>query len=203
MVSCKMLKGRAYGKGFFQPLYFSSPSPRPSSGSGQSSSPSQWRRSIWSTTSVLLSLTGNSRNEPIYANYSMPCPFLFAYLCKLFSVLLGRFEGEDVGIQSRIVRQLPQGLWWRGHFQWVQHRQQVVGNLADRQAIQRGFIFGDYTLNEQQTAQVRDILEVADACPPKIGHASIGTQAAREYKPDRKSTRLNSSHANISYAVFC
>src|SRR3712207_7793724 len=26
---------------------------------------------------------------------------------------------------------------------------------------------------------------------------------ARERKGDRKSTRLNSSHANISYAVFC
>src|SRR3712207_7276557 len=26
---------------------------------------------------------------------------------------------------------------------------------------------------------------------------------SRERKPDRKSTRLNSSHANISYAVFC
>src|SRR5699024_11401762 len=25
----------------------------------------------------------------------------------------------------------------------------------------------------------------------------------REYKPDRKSTRLNSSHVSISYAVFC
>src|SRR3712207_6960479 len=25
----------------------------------------------------------------------------------------------------------------------------------------------------------------------------------REGRPDRKSTRLNSSHANISYAVFC
>src|SRR3712207_7452465 len=25
----------------------------------------------------------------------------------------------------------------------------------------------------------------------------------REARPDRKSTRLNSSHANISYAVFC
>src|SRR3712207_8782985 len=25
----------------------------------------------------------------------------------------------------------------------------------------------------------------------------------RDYSPDRKSTRLNSSHANISYAVFC
>src|SRR3712207_9214931 len=27
--------------------------------------------------------------------------------------------------------------------------------------------------------------------------------AAREREGDRKSTRLNSSHANISYAVFC
>src|SRR3712207_6862936 len=26
---------------------------------------------------------------------------------------------------------------------------------------------------------------------------------ARDLYPDRKSTRLNSSHANISYAVFC
>src|SRR5947209_15598106 len=29
------------------------------------------------------------------------------------------------------------------------------------------------------------------------------TRAARFNMPDRKSTRLNSSHANISYAVFC
>src|SRR3712207_7939668 len=28
-------------------------------------------------------------------------------------------------------------------------------------------------------------------------------EAAKERKQDRKSTRLNSSHANISYAVFC
>src|SRR3712207_7178904 len=27
--------------------------------------------------------------------------------------------------------------------------------------------------------------------------------AARQFREDRKSTRLNSSHANISYAVFC
>src|SRR3712207_8836215 len=30
-----------------------------------------------------------------------------------------------------------------------------------------------------------------------------GIQAAKERGVDRKSTRLNSSHANISYAVFC
>src|SRR3712207_8310675 len=28
-------------------------------------------------------------------------------------------------------------------------------------------------------------------------------EAMRRYERDRKSTRLNSSHANISYAVFC
>src|SRR3712207_8042047 len=29
------------------------------------------------------------------------------------------------------------------------------------------------------------------------------THPVRPWHPDRKSTRLNSSHANISYAVFC
>src|SRR5688572_31649282 len=29
------------------------------------------------------------------------------------------------------------------------------------------------------------------------------TTGAGEYAPDRKSTRLNSSHSQISYAVFC
>src|SRR3712207_7328832 len=28
-------------------------------------------------------------------------------------------------------------------------------------------------------------------------------ELVRQHSPDRKSTRLNSSHANISYAVFC
>src|SRR3712207_6901703 len=31
------------------------------------------------------------------------------------------------------------------------------------------------------------------------GEVDVGAEA----EPDRKSTRLNSSHANISYAVFC
>src|SRR3712207_8288991 len=40
----------------------------------------------------------------------------------------------------------------------------------------------------------RDELEITD-------EASI--RAAIDHYKDRKSTRLNSSHANISYAVFC
>src|SRR5258707_5633617 len=34
------------------------------------------------------------------------------------------------------------------------------------------------------------------------GHAPVGVDFERLFE-DRKSTRLNSSHANISYAVFC
>src|SRR3712207_7281625 len=39
-----------------------------------------------------------------------------------------------------------------------------------------------------------------------VRHLERGAQALHRHEPelaDRKSTRLNSSHANISYAVFC
>src|SRR3712207_802261 len=49
----------------------------------------------------------------------------------------------------------------------------------------------------------RDLVKVAEACgvehPGLIDTASVEILDGR----DRKSTRLNSSHANISYAVFC
>src|SRR3712207_7827210 len=38
---------------------------------------------------------------------------------------------------------------------------------------------------------------------PEDGAASGGTAGDAGGTADRKSTRLNSSHANISYAVFC
>src|SRR2546430_3560837 len=46
---------------------------------------------------------------------------------------------------------------------------------------------------------------LARAQPPLLGHASAGS-IRFEVAPasrDRKSTRLNSSHSQISYAVFC
>src|SRR3712207_8813445 len=48
---------------------------------------------------------------------------------------------------------------------------------------------------------------VVDAQPPAqalrvvVGHVEVGEVGP--HLQDRKSTRLNSSHANISYAVFC
>src|SRR3712207_8498177 len=45
-------------------------------------------------------------------------------------------------------------------------------------------------------SQRHALLAAHEHVPPLEGHGEDGVQ-------DRKSTRLNSSHANISYAVFC
>src|SRR3712207_9442145 len=46
------------------------------------------------------------------------------------------------------------------------------------------------------------IESIADEVEKIISNQMI-TEVKSEYIGDRKSTRLNSSHANISYAVFC
>src|SRR3712207_8950341 len=42
-----------------------------------------------------------------------------------------------------------------------------------------------------------------DTKNPVIAIANSSLPFPKSFKKDRKSTRLNSSHANISYAVFC
>src|SRR3712207_7339398 len=46
------------------------------------------------------------------------------------------------------------------------------------------------------------VLDVAEGCLRTVGRHS-GPRHQHHADQDRKSTRLNSSHANISYAVFC
>src|SRR3712207_8969441 len=52
---------------------------------------------------------------------------------------------------------------------------------------------------------VNDKLELeAKVLPHEIDQVKLGQKATvKVHAADRKSTRLNSSHANISYAVFC
>src|SRR3712207_8183897 len=48
------------------------------------------------------------------------------------------------------------------------------------------------------------VLDRRERLAVDAGRAAIGAAAPiRRGQQDRKSTRLNSSHANISYAVFC
>src|SRR3712207_7184629 len=89
------------------------------------------------------------------------------------------------------------------------------------------FFFNDTATTEIYTLSLHDALPICDgaplACPAPAGHgrggrhagsstdaAAPACHAARRARcagggagGDRKSTRLNSSHANISYAVFC
>src|SRR3712207_7429562 len=80
----------------------------------------------------------------------------------------------------------------------------------------RIFFFKDTATTEIYTLSLHDALPISVAVlvhayvpASASGHAATApgaepTISARgELRPDRKSTRLNSSHANISYAVFC
>src|SRR3989449_5881619 len=58
-------------------------------------------------------------------------------------------------------------------------------------------------LQVERHLPLRRVLAGAER-PPALGHQLLGALALqREPAVDRKSTRLNSSHGYISYAVFC
>src|SRR3712207_9370260 len=83
------------------------------------------------------------------------------------------------------------------------------------------FFFNDTATTEIYTLSLHDALPISlGAGPPRVGVAlQPGGEEGQGLAPaalelerrqadvlgqvDRKSTRLNSSHANISYAVFC
>src|SRR3712207_8469059 len=52
-------------------------------------------------------------------------------------------------------------------------------------------------------AQIAGVESIAVASPPQRDHGGLPDPGVLAACADRKSTRLNSSHANISYAVFC
>src|SRR5256885_3560323 len=71
------------------------------------------------------------------------------------------------------------------------------------------FFFNDTATTEIYTLSLHDALPISSgvACKPKIaigrGFSNAPSLIIKGAPPDRKSTRLNSSHLVISYAVFC
>src|SRR6476620_11991251 len=63
----------------------------------------------------------------------------------------------------------------------------------------RSTLFPYTTLFRSSPEAIDHVLLRIGTEPRAVGHID-GTV---DHGPDRKSTRLNSSHANISYAVFC
>src|SRR3712207_8619691 len=65
-----------------------------------------------------------------------------------------------------------------------------------------------YTTLFRSARHQEDLRDVAQQPDQAVDHAQVDIQrlaggVAVLQRRDRKSTRLNSSHANISYAVFC
>src|SRR3712207_7678729 len=78
------------------------------------------------------------------------------------------------------------------------------------------FFFNDTATTEIYTLSLHDALPISTRIGPgggriagdrparTLGEQVVGASGSRPpCLKDRKSTRLNSSHANISYAVFC
>src|SRR3712207_8603816 len=73
------------------------------------------------------------------------------------------------------------------------------------------FFFNDTATTEIYTLSLHDALPISVGLPGASGSAAVvltfamaaATTTCGAPSRDRKSTRLNSSHANISYAVFC
>src|SRR3712207_7013874 len=71
---------------------------------------------------------------------------------------------------------------------------------SDRVALLVGTEGHGLSRRWQETADVRAVIPMA----PGVDSLNVAAATAVAcYVADRKSTRLNSSHANISYAVFC
>src|SRR5215211_8841806 len=64
------------------------------------------------------------------------------------------------------------------------------------------FFFNDTATTEIYTLSLHDALPISAAGAPSIRRWSNDSDSAITCR-DRKSTRLNSSHTVISYAVFC
>src|SRR2546429_8353585 len=68
------------------------------------------------------------------------------------------------------------------------------------------FFFNDTATTEIYTLSLHDALPISQGFQPgrqEIKHARLVRIQLRRLLEDRKSTRLNSSHGYISYAVFC
>src|SRR2546428_2231994 len=71
--------------------------------------------------------------------------------------------------------------------------------------LKHDFFFNDTATTEIYTLSLHDALPISPARPPSSRTCTCPNGRALRWDKckDRKSTRLNSSHDQISYAVFC
>src|SRR3712207_8512936 len=86
---------------------------------------------------------------------------------------------------------------------------EIIGDRWQELYVVIFFFFNDTATTEIYTLSLHDALPIwgRSCARPRSARCRARARGPRSRGPaprrDRKSTRLNSSHANISYAVFC
>src|SRR3712207_8799856 len=75
--------------------------------------------------------------------------------------------------------------------------------LTEEEVASMGIMDKQIDLDIEVGESVKVVSGPLEDFPAVIQEISIERQKVKVLVKDRKSTRLNSSHANISYAVFC
>src|SRR3712207_5533761 len=101
---------------------------------------------------------------------------------------------EAVYEERRGVEKVESG-YARGAVPNPTYRQVCTGTTGHAEVVQVTF--------DPEVVSYREILEVFFTTHDPTTLNRQGADVGPQYRSDRKSTRLNSSHANISYAVFC
>src|SRR3712207_8426502 len=70
-------------------------------------------------------------------------------------------------------------------------------------AHEQGHVLGLNHVNDNNRLMTGNGTSNITNPPPNLVASEVATMQTSRLTADRKSTRLNSSHANISYAVFC
>src|SRR3954447_23965554 len=79
----------------------------------------------------------------------------------------------------------------------------MVSFLGLLMASSRFFFFNDTATTEIYPLSLHDALPICRRSRPRAPAGQPARSPGRAARGDRKSTRLNSSHGSISYAVFC
>src|SRR6266516_7126340 len=78
----------------------------------------------------------------------------------------------------------------------------MIDDFAYNLSLLFFFFFNDTATTEIYTLSLHDALPISPR-PPRRSPTSTESARSTRSPGDRKSTRLNSSHRTISYAVFC
>src|SRR5690606_23028753 len=106
--------------------------------------------------------------------------------------------------QVRARRALTRGLIEISEGRWKEGERRLVRNARDSEVPLINYLMAARAAQLLSADERRDAhLKAAYESTPQATVAVLLTQAELQIAQDRKSTRLNSSHVKISYAVFC